>query len=123
MLHHGCLSESSLDWHACCEKYILSCCTDERALVQDNMTSGDMAALKRAALVTGLQPEDAMKMGLSGLSNPEATTRLHALGVPPGLLSSARNSGSLGGPSFHEQLLAATNAQRPESQSVPLMRG
>ena len=104
-------------------RYIVLCQTNKLALVQDNATGGDMAALKRAALVTGLKPEDAMKMGLSGLSNPEATNRLHALGVPPGLLSSARISGSLGGPSFHEQLLAATNAQRPESQSVPLMRG
>ena len=84
--------------------------------------SADMGALKRAALAS-MKPEDAMKLGLSGLSNPEANSRLHALGIPQGLLSSARNpSGSLGGPSFHEQLLAATSAQRPESQGVPLMR-
>lgn len=82
--------------------------------------SGDMAALKRVAL--GLKPEEAMKLGLSGLSNPEATNRLHALGVPLGLLSSARGGGPLEGLSFHEQLLAATSAQRPESQGVPLMR-
>ena len=85
--------------------------------------STDIGALKRAALSAGLKPEDAMKLGLSGLSNPEAANRLHTLGVPPGLLSSARAPGGpMGGPSFHEQLLAATSAQRPESQGVPLMR-
>ena len=82
--------------------------------------AADMGALKRAALASCLKPEDAMKLGLSG---PEATNRLHALGVPPGLLASARNPGGpLAGPTFHEQLLAATSAQRPESQGVPLMR-
>lgn len=82
--------------------------------------STDMGALKRAALASCLKPEDAMKLGLSG---PEATNRLHALGVPPGLLSSVRTPGGpMGAPSFHEQLLAATSAQRPESQGVSLMR-
>jgi hypothetical protein len=91
--------------------------------MQDGVST-DVGALKRAALSAGLKPEDAMKLGLSGLSNSEAATRIHTLGVGPGLLSSSVRppGGPIGGPSFHEQLLAATSAQRPESQGVPLMR-
>ena len=98
-----------------------------------------MAALKRAAAAAAsaahLKPEDALKLGLqAGLGGPEAAARLHALGVPSAMLNgSVPNGAPAGGAAsaagmgptmagFHEQLLAAAAAQRPESQGVPVLR-
>jgi hypothetical protein len=88
--------------------------------VQDGL-SGDVAALKRAAAASGLNPEDTLKqLGLPALTNPEAAARLHALGVPSGMLNGRGPQAIM--PSFHEQLLAAAAAQRPEAQGVGLLR-
>jgi hypothetical protein len=89
---------------------------------QDGL-SGDVAALRRAAAASGLKPEDALKLGLPALTSPDAAARLHALGVPSGML----NGRGAGAPamtmaSFHEQLLAAAAAQRPEAQGVVMLR-
>ena len=88
---------------------------------QDGL-SGDMAAIKRAAVAAGMKPEDMLKLGLPS----EAAARLHALGVPPAMLNGrTMPNGAVPPPmnmaSFHEQLLAAAAQQRSESQGVSLM--
>ena len=80
-----------------------------------------MAALKRVAAASGLKPEDALKLGLPALTNPEAAARLHALGVPSGMLN-GRGAPAMTMAGFHEQLLAAAAAQRPEAQGVAMLR-
>lgn len=93
--------------------------------VQDGL-SGDVAALKRAAVASGMKPEDALKLGLPSLTTPEAAARLHALGVPSAMLNGRQPPpgvpSAMAMAGFHEQLLAAAAQQRSEAQGVSLLR-
>ena len=95
------------------------------AFAQDGL-SGDVAALKRAAAVSGMKPEDVLKLGLPSMTTPEAAARLHALGVPSAMLNGRQppngHPPAMTMAGFHEQLLAAAAQQRPESQGISLLR-